>query len=76
MAVHPELIRQFCTQSIENGVLAATFVQARLDLFRDWENENDTMKRDQIWSTLKALEKVWGIMQGFSMGAPQVDEPH
>lgn len=76
MAVHPELIQRFCAQSIENGVLDATFVQARLDLFRDWENENDTMKRDQIWSTLKALQKVHGIMSAYSQAAPEVDVEH
>jgi hypothetical protein len=31
------------------------------------------MKRDQIWSTLKALQKVHGIMSAYSQAAPEVD---
>ena len=73
MSAHPDLIQQFCTQGIENGVLDATFKQARSDLLADWEDCEDTLKRDQLWHTLRALQKVYGIMQGFSMAAPEVD---
>ena len=73
MSVHPDLIQQFCIQAIENGVLNATFKQARADLLTEWEDAEDTLKRDQIWHTLQALRIAWGIMQGFSMNAPEVD---
>lgn len=70
---HPELIQQFCTQAIENGTLKAAMDQARKDLFRDWCDEPDKQRQDTIHSTMKALEKVQGIMEGFSMHAPEVD---
>lgn len=67
---HPELIQQFCTQAIENGTLEAAMDQARKDLFQDWCDEPDKQRQDTIHSTMKALEKVQGIMESYSMHAP------
>lgn len=73
MSVHPDLIQQFCIQAIENGVLDATFKQARADLFIEWEDAEDTQKRDLIWSKLWGLQKAYGILRGYSEYAPDVD---
>lgn len=74
MSAHPELIQQFCKQAIANGVLDSVFRQARTDLLADWEDCEDTLKRDQLWHTLRALQKIYGIMQGYSHAAPEVDD--
>jgi len=72
MSTHPSVIKAFCASAVKNGTMDAVFAQARADLFADFTDSEDTLKRDQIWATFRALQKVEGLLQGYAIHEPEV----
>lgn len=72
MSVHPSVIKAFCASAVKNGTMDAAFAQARADLFADFMDSEDAMKRDQIWAIFRALQKVEGLLQGYAINEPEL----